>query len=203
VSVNGNELPTLKQLPFPEYIVATACLLIKQANQAMMGRGNALDRGSGLHRITLDKVFSTSLCENKFKSKMQSKTVLTWASCLHYEIILPQDVKGGDRNLLNEHQIYPYLATMAPIIPPYNANKHQFDKVKDLLPYCDKVLFPKEKTVKKPISKDLVDTNHEEWTPCHLEEFERCQKTCLWNQQKELLVEEEYVPFESQNCLAG
>jgi hypothetical protein len=48
VSVNGNELPTLKQLPFPEYIVATACLLIKQANQAMMGRGNALDRGSGL-----------------------------------------------------------------------------------------------------------------------------------------------------------
>jgi hypothetical protein len=29
-----------------------------------------------------------------------------------------------------------------------------------------------------------------------LEEFERCQKTCLWNQQKELLVIEEYVPFE-------
>jgi hypothetical protein len=56
VSVNGHELPTLKQLPFPEYIVATACLLIKQANQAMMGRGNALDRGKGLHRITLDKV---------------------------------------------------------------------------------------------------------------------------------------------------
>jgi hypothetical protein len=155
VSVNGNKLPTLNQLPFPEYIVATACLLIKQANQAMMARGNALDRGSGLHRITLDKVFSTSLCENKFKSKMQSKTVLTWASCLHYKIILLQDVKGGDRNLLNKHQIYPYLATMAPSIPPYNANKHQFDKVKDLLPYCDKVLFPKEKTVKKPISKDL------------------------------------------------
>jgi hypothetical protein len=148
MSVNGRELPTLKQLPFPEYIVVTACLLIKQANQAMMGRGNALDRGKVLHRLTLNKVFSTTLYENKFKSKMQSKTVLTWANCLHHGIILPQDIKGGDRNLLNEHQIYPYLATMAPIIPPYNVNKHQFDKVKDLLPYCDKVLFPKEKTVK-------------------------------------------------------
>jgi hypothetical protein len=29
-----------------------------------------------------------------------------------------------------------------------------------------------------------------------LEEFERCQKTCLWDQQKELLVDKEYVPFE-------
>jgi hypothetical protein len=67
--------------------------------------------------------------------------------------------------------------------------------LKELLPYCDQVLFPKEKTVKKPVSKELVDTNHKGWTGCHFEEFERCQKTCLWNQQKELLVEEEYVPF--------
>jgi hypothetical protein len=56
------------------------------------------------------------------------------------------------------------LATMAPIIPPYNVNKHQFKEAKDLLhyQYCDKVLFPKRKTVKKPVSNDLVDTNHEE-----------------------------------------
>jgi hypothetical protein len=62
---------------------------------------------------------------------------------------------------------------MAPIIPPYNVNKHQFNEVKDLLPYCDKVLFPKGKKVKKPVSNDLVDNNHQEWTDCHLEEFER------------------------------
>jgi hypothetical protein len=93
-------------------------------------------------------MYSVFLCENKFKSKMQSKTVLTWANCLQLGIILPDNVRGGEHNLLNEHQIYPYLATMAPIFPPYNVNKHQFDEVKDLLPYSDKVLFPKGKTVK-------------------------------------------------------
>jgi hypothetical protein len=120
VSVHKSALPTLKQALFPEYIVATACLLIKQANQAMMGRGNALDRGQT--KITQERAFNTSLCKNKFKSMMQSKTVLTWANCLHHGIILPDNVKGGDCNLLNEHQIYPYLVAMAPIIPPYNAN---------------------------------------------------------------------------------
>jgi hypothetical protein len=60
VSVNGHELPTLKQLPFPEYIVATACLVIKQANQAVMGRGNAMDRGSR-PKLTLENVFSIPL----------------------------------------------------------------------------------------------------------------------------------------------
>jgi hypothetical protein len=102
----------------------------------MMGRGNALDRGQT--KITLERVFNTSLCEIKFKSKMQSKTVLTWANCLHHGIILPYNVKS-ERNLLNEHQFYPYLAAMAPI----NVNRHQFEKLKDLLPYLDKVLMAK------------------------------------------------------------
>jgi hypothetical protein len=46
------------------------------------------------------------------------------------------------------------------------------------------------------VSNDLVNNNHAEWTGCHLKEFERCQETCLWNQQKQLLVGEEYVPFD-------
>jgi hypothetical protein len=68
--------------------------------------------------------------------------------------------------------------------------------VKEHLPYSDKVIFPGGKTVKKPVSNDLVNNNHDEWTASQLKEFERCQKTCLWNQQKQLLLGEEYVPFE-------